>query len=87
MTSKRLAHHLPFLMQEQDALYGSIVISASSPHGSPTREGVIQGACPYFLLLLLVFSLFFFNLHTTTRCCRHRALRAVLLYTELVSGE
>ena len=59
MTPKRLALHLPFLTQERDALYGSIVISASSPRGSLIHEGVIQGACPYFLLLL-VFSLFFF---------------------------
>lgn len=43
MMPKRLALHLPFLTQEErDALYGSIVIAASSPRGSPTREGVIQ---------------------------------------------
>ena len=63
MMPKRLALHLPFLTQEErDALYGSIVLSASSLRGSPTREGVIQDACPYFLSLLLVFSLSFFNL-------------------------
>ena len=86
---KRLALHLPFLTQEElDALSGSIVISASSPRGSLIHEGVIQGACPYFLLLL-VFSLFFLlSIYIRRRdegyddcghCCRRRALRAVLL--------
>ncbi|KIK09782.1 hypothetical protein K443DRAFT_671106, partial [Laccaria amethystina LaAM-08-1] len=43
MMPRRLALRLAFLTQEErDALYGSIVIAASSPYRSPTREGVIQ---------------------------------------------
>ncbi|KAJ7097775.1 drug:h+ antiporter [Mycena belliarum] len=51
----KLAHHLPFLSQDQrDVLFGSIAEAGSKPRGDPVREGVISAYSDVMRIMLLV---------------------------------